>query len=261
MFEHSAPAGDQQMAAFIAHEHKAQQNSKAIKGTSDGPKAKGKVYTALGVAYLQSGHPRQAIRELRNATHADPDAAPAYNAMGLAYQQLDQAALAQSAFEHAISIDTKNPSYHNNYGAFLVHIGKYKEALRQLHVAITDPLYSTPQFAWTNMAQAYLNMHKPQSARNALHRALYLLPNYPPAMEILAGMDFKAGDIVAASSHIHTVLEQEPNNAGALLLAGNIAEKQGLNQNAVQLWTRCVNASPYSGYGREAQSLLLEHAS
>ncbi len=250
---------EQQMAAFIAHEHKANAASSGFKPTpANTDKAKAGIYTSLGSAYLQDGHPRQAIRELQLAIADNSNYADAYNIMGLAYEQLQQNALARNAFRRALSMDAKNPEYLNNYGAFLVNSGSYAEALVELKRATADPLYSTPQFAWTNLAQAYAGLKELPAARDALNRALYLVPNYPPALQMLAELDFKAGKADAAFDHLRVVLAQEPDNANALLLAGQIAAQQGRTTQAQSFWQRCVTASPYSAAGKRAQQLLLQ---
>ncbi|WP_241162208.1 type IV pilus biogenesis/stability protein PilW [Acidithiobacillus ferrivorans] len=247
------------MAAFIAHEHKANAASSGFKPTpANTDKAKAGIYTSLGSAYLQDGHARQAIRELQLAIADNRNYADAYNIMGLAYEQLQQNALARNAFRRALSMDAKNPEYLNNYGAFLVNSGSYAEALVELKRATADPLYSTPQFAWTNLAQAYAGLKDLPAARDALNRALYLVPNYPPALQMLAELDFKAGKADAAFDHLRVVLAQEPDNANALLLAGRIAAQQGRTTQAQSFWQRCVTASPYSAAGKQAQQLLLQ---
>ncbi|MDA8114074.1 MAG: type IV pilus biogenesis/stability protein PilW [Acidithiobacillus sp.] len=251
---------DQQMAAFIVHEHKANASSSDFKpAPANTDKAKAGIYTSLGSAYLQDGHPRQAIRELQLAIADNRNYADAYNVMGLAYAQLQQNESARSAFRKALSIDAKNPEYLNNYGAFLVNSGSYVEAIVELRRATADPLYSTPQFAWTNLAQAYAGLKDLLAARDALNRALYLVPNYPPALQMLAELDFKDGKADAAFAHLQVVLAQEPDNANALLLAGQIAAQQGRTAQAQSLWQRCVTASPYSAAGKRAQQLLLQN--
>ena len=251
---------DQQMAAYIAHEHKANASASGFKPTpANSEQAKAGIYTSLGAAYLQDGHPRQAIRELQLATAANSRYADAYNVMGLAYEQLQQRDLARNAFRRALSLDAKNPEYLNNYGAFLINSRNYGEAVIELKRATSDPLYSTPQFAWTNLAQAYAGLKDLSAARDALDRALYLVPNYPPALLMLAELDYNDGKADAAFAHLQVVLAQEPDNADALLLAGRIAALQGRTTQARFLWQRCVTASPYSAAGKQAQRLLLQN--
>ena len=255
----SALTPDQPMAAYIAHEHNTNASSSGFKpAPANTGKAKAGIYTSLGSAYLQDGHPRQAIRELQLAIADNNNYADAYNVMGLAYELLRQNELARSAFRLALSMDAKNPEYLNNYGAFLIDTGNYAEAIIELKRATADPLYSTPQFAWTNLAQAYAGLKELPAARNALNRALYLVPNYPPALLMLAELDDKDGKTTAAFAHLQVVLAQDTDNADALLLAGQIAHQQGRITQAKSLWRRCVEASPYSVVGKQAQRHLLQ---
>lgn len=134
----------------------------------------------------------------------------------------------------------KNPEYLNNYGAFLINSRNYGEAVIELKRATSDPLYSTPQFAWTNLAQAYAGLKDLSAARDALDRALYLVPNYPPALLMLAELDYNDGKADAAFAHLQVVLAQEPDNADALLLAGRIAALRGAdNTGTVPLAALC----------------------
>ena len=226
----------------------------------DTPRHKADIYTSLATAYLENGHPREAVRELQAALAAEQDYAPAYNVMGLAYQQLKQPDLARRAFRAALSLDPKNPEVLNNYGAFLIDNGDYAEAVHILKQATANPLYGTPQFAWTNLARAYLGLKQPQAARQAIAQALMLVPNYAPALHLLAEMEYKDGNLPAAFSRLQVVLAQQPDNADALVLAGRIAAQEGRVSEARDFWKRSVDAAPYSAAGVAAQHLLIQYS-
>ncbi|WP_308388580.1 type IV pilus biogenesis/stability protein PilW [Acidithiobacillus sp. AMEEHan] len=217
------------------------------------------IYTSLGAAYLQGGHPRAAVRELKQAIGLPGKHGDAYNVLGLAYQALGEAELAESAFQSALAEEPGNPEFLNNYGAFLLEQGKFSAAVRQLSKATKDPLYSTPEYAWTNLAAAYRGLKQDNLAIVALQKALYFKPGYPPALLLWAEMEYQSHEFSSAVAHLQGVLAQEPSNAQALLLAGRIAWQQGRQDQARSLWERCVNASPYSAAGKEAQTLLLQH--
>ncbi|WP_369573760.1 tetratricopeptide repeat protein [Acidithiobacillus sp. IBUN Pt1247-S3] len=217
------------------------------------------IYTSLGTAYLQGGHPRAAVRELKQAISLPGKHGDAYNILGLAYQALGQADLAEDAFRSALGEEPDDPQFLNNYGAFLLEQGKFSAAVEQLSKATKDPLYSTPEFAWTNLAAAYRGLKQENLAIVALQKALYFKPGYSPALLLWAEMEYQDHDLTAAYGHLQGVLAQEPDNAQALLLAGQISWQQGQQVRARSLWERCVNSSPYSAAGKEAQTLLLQH--
>ncbi len=222
-----------------------------------GPPDQVAIYTSLGTAYLQNGHPRAAVRELQEALAQPGKHGDTYNVLGLAYQALGQGKLASESFRHALAEDPSNPQFRNNYGAFLLEQGDYAAAIQELRKAVADPLYSTPEFAWTNLAAAYHRLKEDQKALAAIEKALYFKPGYPPALLLWAQMDWQEGNLRNAFEHLQGVLAQEPDNAEALLLAGQIAKRQGQVARAREFWERCVNASPYSAAGKQAQSELL----
>ncbi len=228
-------------------------------GLHSSPVDKVGIYTALATAYLQGGHPRQCIRELRIALRQHGNRAPAYNVLGLAYESLAKQGLAESAFRHALADNPGNPQIRNNYGAFLLQQKNYPAAVRELRKATADPLYATPQFAWTNLALAYRGMKKEEEALGALQRALYFQPGYPPALILWAEMEYRHGDLASAHGHLQEALAQEPGDPQALLLAGKVAFGLGKHHEAKAYWQRCVMAAPYSQSGKAAQKLLLEH--
>nr|WP_291512088.1 type IV pilus biogenesis/stability protein PilW [Acidithiobacillus sp.] len=246
-----APA---ELAAQEARQNAAAAESRGLRAP---PTDKAAIYTSLGAAYLQDGHPREAIRQLQLALKEPGNHGDAYNVMALAYANLDQPEAASKAFSKALEADPKNPEYLNNFGAFLVQQKQYAKAVGYLKRATEDPLYATPQFAWTNLGLAYIGLKDEAAARAALARALYLKPAYPPALQVLAQLDFETGDLPAAYSHVREVLAQEPEDPPALLLAGRIAAAQGQRREAEKYWQRCVNANPYSPAGKEAQRLLV----
>ena len=217
------------------------------------------IYTSLGTAYLQDGHPRAAVRELKQAINLPGKHGDAYNVLGLAYQALGQADLAEAAFRSALDDEPGDPQFLNNYGAFLLEQGRFSAAVEQLSKATKDPLYSTPEFAWTNLAAAYRGLKQENLAIVALQKALFFKPGYPPALLLWAEMEYQDHDLSASYGHLQGVLAQEPDNAQALLLAGQISWQQGRHVPARSLWERCVNASPYSAAGKKAQSLLVQH--
>jgi type IV pilus assembly protein PilF len=217
------------------------------------------IYTSLGTAYLQEGHPRAAIRELKQALTQPGKHGDAYDVLGLAYQNLGQADLAAEAFRKALDEEPKNPEFLNNYGAFLLNQGKYADAVPILEKATQDPLYSTPQYAWTNLAAAYRGLQRPQQAVVALQKALYFKPGYPPALLLWAEMEYQDHEVSEAYGHLQEILAEEPDNAEALLLAGRISWEQGQASQARSFWERCVNASPYSDAGKAAQNYLLRY--
>lgn len=217
-----------------------------------------RIYTSLGVAYLQQGQPRPAVMELEKALRLDKHSENAYSVLALAYQALNQPQLADQAFRNALSLKPKASDTLNNYGAFLYTQKRYDEAEKVLDRALADPLYSTPHFALYNLARVLQAKGEQTQARQALNRALQLVPDYPPALLLLAQMDYQDGNIGVAEALLGQVLGKMPNDLDAQLLAGEIAEKRHNYEKARFYLHQVIDKAPFSPQGRSAQALLVK---
>ncbi len=222
------------------------------------PPSTAAIYTALGSAYLQRGHPRAAIQDEKKALRYNVGHGSTYDVLGLSYALLMDNVEAGHYFRKAIDASPNNPMFLNDYGAFLLKERHYHQAILELHRATLNPLYSTPEFAWTNLAAAYAGLHENKHAVSAIQRALYFRPNYAPALALWSRIEYQRHQLRSADRHIQTVLVEEPTNGSALLLAGEIAVKMGNTASAKTFFKRCITAAPFSFSGRKAQQKLLD---
>jgi len=104
----------------------------------------------LGIRYLQQGRLKLADEKLRKALAQNPNSAQTNHYFALLQQRLGLNDQADSHFQKAIRITPKDPELRNNYGSFLCKTGRPKAAVAQFLDAVKNPLYSTPEFAYTN---------------------------------------------------------------------------------------------------------------
>jgi Flp pilus assembly protein TadD len=84
----------------------------------------------LGIVYRQTGRPEQAITELEQAVHCNPQQPVFWNQLGIAYRQQGQFAKAREAYEHAIALDPGYPAPILNLGIlFDLYLWDGKRAL------------------------------------------------------------------------------------------------------------------------------------
>ena len=76
--------------------------SQGIVGDAGEPRNRAKIHTELASLYYGRGNMAVALEELRIATSADANYAPAYSFYGLVYMELREAKLAQENFERAL---------------------------------------------------------------------------------------------------------------------------------------------------------------
>ena len=203
----------------------------------------------LGIQYLQKGHLQLANEKLLKALDQNPNSARSNHYFALLQQRLGNQNKASTYFNRAVNLAPKDPEIRNNYGSFLCDSGRPKAAVDQFMTAIKDPLYSTPEFAYTNagiclrktkqdsQAEGYfrqalkkkssfpsalLEMAKLYSDRQNYPRAQAFMLRYesvgkssPKALETCSIINQKMGDIAKAESCKSTLLRLFPSSPEA----------------------------------------------
>jgi len=101
------------------------------------------------IAALKSGDTEGALILLTRLSHEAPDKPRLFTNLGLAYFSLQQADLAEQAFQQAVRRDPNDAVAYNHLGILQRHNGRFQEALTQYQRAIEiDDSY----------APAYLNL-------------------------------------------------------------------------------------------------------
>lgn len=104
----------------------------------------------LGIRYLQGGRLQLANKKLLKALKQNASSPSANHYYAVLQQRLGNTSQANTYFKRAINLSPNDPEIRNNYGSFLCDNGRPRAAIKQFNVAINDPLYSTPEFAYTN---------------------------------------------------------------------------------------------------------------
>jgi len=132
----------------------------------------------MGDSLLQEGKPTQALGELLKATELDPDDPQIHNVLGVVYLEKGMMLQAAEQFQKALALDPKYIEVRNNLGIAYLRSGKIQEAIKELNLAVESPLYTTPQFAYYNLGQAYLALQDYEKARANFIESLKLSPQY-----------------------------------------------------------------------------------
>lgn len=199
-----------------------------------------RIHTELGAAYYGIGQMAVAIEELKEAINADPGYAPAHSQLGLVYMALKDDRLAQQSFERALKLDPNDSSANNNYGMFLCQRKREKEAMKYFSVALKNPLYSTPENAYTNAGICARLQADDVKAEELLRKALALQPDQPQALYQLADIAYKRGDLPAARSLLTRHMQVATPTAEALWLGARIEQRLG-NRTALASYGAQLN--------------------
>ena len=136
----------------------------------------------LGIRYLQKGRLKLANKKLTKAIGQNPDSAKSNHYFALLQEKLKNDTEAGKYFSKAIKLDSKDSELRNNYGSFLCRKNKSHAAVEQFLIAIKDPLYETPEFAYTNAGICLRKANNHAQAEKYFRIALKKKSSFPAAL-------------------------------------------------------------------------------
>jgi type IV pilus assembly protein PilF len=164
----------------------------------DGPTQNEKasdINVQLGIGYYRQGNLEQANAKLLKALKQNPKNSQAHFAYAVLLTRFTEYDKAEEHFRKAVELDPKNSEALNNFGAFLCNKGRTDEAEKMFLRAVKNPLYKTPEVAYSNAAACLVQHGKgrEKTAKKYLIKALSYRGTYPPALIQLAELTFEQG--------------------------------------------------------------------
>ncbi len=169
----------------------------------------------LGIGYLQQNNLDLASEKLTKALSQDPNSASAHNAYAILQERLLQNDKAEYHYEKATSLDPKNSQANNNYGAFLCRNERELDSEKYFLAALKNPLYNTPEYAYTNAAICLLQVDRVEPAIEYLRKAIAAKGDFAPALLAMGDILFKQGDHANARRYLegyHKVAKPSPRS-------------------------------------------------
>ena len=204
------------------------------------------VNVQLGIGYLQQNNLELASQKLTKALGQNPKSAAAHNAYAILQDRLNQLDLAEYHYEKATKLDRNDSQAANNYGTFLCKNGREIESEKYFLQALDNPLYSTPEYAYTNAAVCLLKVDKVNAARGYLRKALTEKSDFAPALLTMSGLLFNEMDYKGAWSYLdryHLVAKPNPRS---LWLSIQAASKIDASADVTELVERLKTDFPDS---------------
>lgn len=198
-----------------------------IIGEVGDPQNRARLHTELAALYYRRGNMAVALEELRSATSADSNYAPAYSMFGLVYMDLKENARAQEYFERGLKISPNDPDINHNFGWFLCQTGHESESITYFERALRNPLYPTPWRSYTAAGICSMRMGKLDDAERFVRQALRLQPNDPGALLQMGQIRYRQGDIEEARRYALRYNRTVPPSAESLWLALRVERKLG----------------------------------
>lgn len=189
------------------------------------------VNVQLGIGYLQQNKLDLASEKLNKAIDQDPESASAHNAYAILQDRLLQTDKAEYHYKKATKLDPQNSQAANNYGAFLCRHGRQIESERYFMQALDNPLYGTPEFAYTNAALCLLQLGEEKETKKAkdyLRKAIAAKNDFGPALLTMANLLFDEGEYASAKPYLdHFHLVAKPTARSLWLAIRNTLKLDG----------------------------------
>lgn len=196
----------------------------------------GEVYVRLAVGYMQEGQLDTALKKARRALKLEPDNAEAHNIIALIYDRLGQAGLAEQHFKRGLKIQPRHSYMLNAYGTYLCGNGRYDEADEQFQMALKNPLYKTPEVAYTNAGICAGRKPDLVRAEYYLRKALENNPKLPVTLLQMSRVSYDKGEYLSGRAYLERYLGVARHTASSLWLGIQIERELG-DQNAVSSYS------------------------
>jgi len=181
----------------------------------------------LGYAYLRQGNLAVAKEKLERAAEQDPGNPAVHSALGLLYERLGDPRAADRHYSTALRLAPGEPEIENNYAIYLCRNGRVTEGVQRFEQAARNPLYRTPEAAYTNAGVCQRGAGLEAEAEANFRRALQLRPNYAEAAYQLGDLRLQKGETDAARTDLDTFLKSFRATPELLLLRVRIARASG----------------------------------
>jgi len=196
-------------------------------GEAGDPRNRAKLHTELASLYYGNGNLGVALEELRTATSADSNYAPAYGMFGLVYMQMKENDRAEASFERALRLAPNDADINHNYGWFLCQTAREPASIKYFLVAIRNPLYPTPWRSYSAAGFCSLKVNQLKDAEAFFDRALKFEPDEPSALLHLGQIRYRQGNVGEARKLVARHNKVAAPSAESLWLALRIERRMG----------------------------------
>lgn len=210
----------------------------------------------LGIIAYEQRRYADAIQHYRAALAKRPKMAEAHNNIGNALRMTGDLDGAIKAYQDALTIRERYPEAYNNLGTLLQRDGKIEEAEHALKKAIQQ----SPKYveAHNNLASLYMSQHKDVEALRILGETLKFAATNVTTLLMTARIQLRRGNHPASEQATRLALQQEPENAEALTILGQILHETDRYEEAIRVLEKALESNPNSPEARNFYGVALK---
>lgn len=200
-----------------------------------------RINVRLGVEYMRQGELAIAQEKIEKALEQNPRDPGVQMGAGLLYEQLRDPGKAGQHYRRAQRLDPDNPQVQNALGAFLCRNGEAASGEKMFLTAAVNPLYRTPEVAYTNAGVCARRAGHLERAEEHLRRAVAAGQQYPEALLQMAGVAYERGNSLQARAFLQRYLTTAAPTPAVLMLGYQVERALG-DQVAAADYARRVKA-------------------
>ncbi len=200
----------------------------------------------LGIAYMRRGQNEMALEPLQKALNINPNYAEAHNAIAVLYERLGKNDKAKQHYQTSLQIKPNYYDAHNNYGQFLCKNDEFAQANIHFLKAIENPMYKTPEIAYTNAGICAVRYKKLTDAETYIRKALQSNSKFPRALFQMASISFDQQRYKQARNYLQRYSNVAKPTSKTLWLGFHIERKLNNKEAQVQYARLLRNQFPDS---------------
>lgn len=219
--------------------------------TKPQPERAAEINLELGIEHLRKGNLQQAKDKIDRSLEQNPRYGRAHMVAGMLYNRLGDEKEAESHYQRAVALDPKNAEFKNNYAVFLCQQSKFERGQKLAVEAAGDPLYQTPEVAYTNAGNCARSANDFKAAEDYFRRALTAKPRYGEALFAMADLEYRQTEYMSARAFLQRYLEVGRMNPATLWLGVRIERGLGNNAQAQHYAQRLKSEYPSAAQTKE----------
>jgi type IV pilus assembly protein PilF len=219
--------------------------------TKPQPERASDINLEIGIDYLRKGNLQQAKDKIDRALEQNPRNAKAQSIAGMLYERLNDDSKADSHYQRAVSLDSKNPDIKNNYAVFLCQKGRYERGEKLALEAAQDPLYKTPEIGFLNAGNCARGSGDMKRAEENYRRSLSVKPRFGEALLQMADLEFFQTEYMSARGFLERYLAVGTTTPATLWLGHRIEQSLGNKAQAQHYAQRLKTEYPSAAQTQE----------
>jgi type IV pilus assembly protein PilF len=203
------------------------QESTLRKSDSTEAEKAGELNKQLGTVYLRQGNLALAKEKLERAEKYNSRDPELHSVLAVLYERLNEPDAVDKHYRTAIRLAPKDPEISNNYAVYLCQHGRTDEGVKRFLESARNPLYRTPEHAYTNAGVCLRRAKRLDEAANSFQRALAIRPRNAEAVFQAADLALERGEAVKGREQVDKYLASFEATADVLEVGVRLARAQG----------------------------------